>query len=498
MTEQRWSRRRILSGLATCAATGAMGAPWLARIREASAEQDARSPRFLIVVGALGGASIVDSFLPVSSDQTDGWRTLNTFAPHEVVNIEGSPFRAVDISRDRVANFQASFRSEQAAFANKHRDHMMVATMTSTSVTHSIGQRRGITGNGAWNGRTLQELVALEYGGDLLIPNVNAATDGFATDGDDPTLPGSAYAERVGDPGTWSLGLDGQLGIKEAPPSALVRASRRVREDVLEQASVFHRTFEQSPQLRDWLELRERMEELEDEQYLSRLSLYGNSARFPLSEFGITASADAERLAATFPNLEIDPLEAQAALAFLLLKNRISVAVTIAPGPSFVYDPTNALGALNLITAFDTSHQDHRAAQGFMWNRTLRMVDRLIDLLSAEPFDDSGQTLWDRTLIYVATDFGRSRGRPEQAETFATAHHLNNGNLLLSPMLRGNTILGGVDPDTTLTYGWDPTTGDPTPDRETSEAEVFAGLLDVLEISTEGSGLPAVTAMRRR
>lgn len=493
----RWSRRGLLSGFAASAAGGILAAPWLSRVRDANADDNGRKPRFLVIIGGYGGASIVDSFLAIRNDECDDWRTLNTFAPSEVLEIEGSPFRAVDISRDLIGGFQAGFRSEQAAFAAKHHEHMMVATVTGTSVTHSTAQRRALTGNGAWGGRTLQELTALEYGRGLLLPNVNAATDGFAADGDDPGLPSNVYAELLGDPGTWSLGLHGHRGIVGAPPRELITASRRAREQVLERDSVFYRTFEHSPQLRDWVSLRERMAEVEDEDYISRLALYRDTERFPLAEFGITPAEDADRLAATFPQLEADPLEAQAALAFLLLKNRVSVSVTIAPGPGFVYDPQNPAGALNLSTAFDNSHQDHRASQGFMWNRILRVTDRLIELLRAEPFEDSGETLWDRTLIYVATEFGRSRTRAAEAELFSSAHHLNNGVLLLSPMLRGNTVLGGVDPATTMTYGWDPTTGDPDPGRETTEAELFAGLLDVLEVSTEGSGLPRVTAMSR-
>ena len=45
--------------------------------------------------------------------------------------------------------------------------------------------------------------------------------------------------------------------------------------------------------------------------------------------------------------------------------------------------------------------------------------------------------------------------------SFGTGHHLNNGSLIVSPFANGNRVLGGVDPDTGLTYGFDPRTGDP-------------------------------------
>ena len=60
----------------------------------------------------------------------------------------------------------------------------------------------------------------------------------------------------------------------------------------------------------------------------------------------------------------------------------------------------------------------------------------------------------------------------------------------------GTEGLGGVDPDTGLTYGFDSTTGAPGKGRQTSEAEIFSGILDVMCVDTSGSGLPSVTALR--
>ncbi|MEM9488187.1 MAG: hypothetical protein AAGC55_03525, partial [Myxococcota bacterium] len=148
--------------------------------------------------------------------------------------------------------------------------------------------------------------------------------------------------------------------------------------------------------------------------------------------------------------------------------------------------------------AFDYSHNDHRSAQAFMWQRTLDLADRLIDLLKDEEFDAStGESLWDRTLIYVATDFGRSRNRVAGSDLFGSGHHLNNGNLIISPLANGNSVLGGVDRDTGLTYGFDPQTGAPDPDRTMGEADIYAGILQALQVTTTGSGLPDMPAMRR-
>ena len=44
-----------------------------------------------------------------------------------------------------------------------------------------------------------------------------------------------------------------------------------------------------------------------------------------------------------------------------------------------------------------------------------------------------------------------------------------------------------VDPDTTLTYGFDPQTGRPERGRHMAEAEIFAGIVQALGVSTAGT-----------
>jgi hypothetical protein len=98
----------------------------------------------------------------------------------------------------------------------------------------------------------------------------------------------------------------------------------------------------------------------------------------------------------------------------------------------------------------------------------------------------------------VATEFGRSRNRPEGAMTFGSGHDLNNGALIVSPLANGGKMLGGVDPDTLMTYGFDPLTGRPEPGRHMTEAEVFSGIVQALGIETPGAGLPDMRIMRRK
>ena len=199
-----------------------------------------------------------------------------------------------------------------------------------------------------------------------------------------------------------------------------------------------------------------------------------------------------------FPDIfaaDPDPLERQAALAYLLIKNHASVAVTLSPTFTTVTGGPFALKTVPL--AFDGSHQDHRAAQAIMWFRVLSIADRLIDLLADTVFDeDTGETFWDRTMIHFATDFGRDKRRPGGSDIWGTSHHLNNGHLTISPLVNGSSVLGGVDPSTGLTYGFDLQDGTPDPSRETTEAESFAGLLQAMGVDTSEAGLPDVPVMR--
>ena len=58
-------------------------------------------------------------------------------------------------------------------------------------------------------------------------------------------------------------------------------------------------------------------------------------------------------------------------------------------------------------------------------------------------------------------------------------------------------ILGGVNPDTGYTYGFNPSTGAADMGRTTEESEVFAGILQSLGVDTAPANLPDVRAMRR-
>ena len=471
--------------------------------------------RYLLVIGAFGGASIVDGPLAIRASESANPDALNTFADAQVVGFNGSPLRAVDQSFRSLGAIPMGFGATQADFVRAHHHDMMVATWTRTSVNHGIGQRRSVTGNEAWGGRTLQELFALHHGEGLLIPNAHLVTgSGYTDRGTDDTLPAWAFGEPVTDPSVWPLALDALAGGPTRLTPSLLAKARAIRNQRFDPATPFHRVMGNSPDLAHWDAMRRTAPALEAADLVRRLMVFRDSPELPLGAYGLSPSPDAERVHAAFPAIDNDPLAAQAALGFLLLKYGVSASVTLGPTadvsiPDDVEidvlapqncdgeapEPVLAEGAIaNPPLAFDFSHQAHRGTQAFMWSRLYGVLDGLIGLLKAEDYGD-GTSMWDHTVVYIASDFGRTRTRPSGAREFSSGHHVNNGVLVVSPLANGNTVLGGVDPDTALTYGFDPISGAPEPGREMSEAEIFSGLLGVCGVSTTGAGLPSVPAM---
>lgn len=500
---KRPSRRDLLKGLAAAAGGSAAGsALWSG---EALA-QSAKSPKFLIVLCAGGGGSIIDGPLVIRESECATPESINTFPDSVVQGWDGSPFRAADFSGADLGPIPASFSVKPSEILGRRRKDLMVATWTRTSVNHAIGQRRAITGNEAWKGRTLQELVAWQYGAEAPIPNVHLlAGTGYSTPGTDATMPSWSRGQLVANPATFPLSLDGSRGLERGLSPSVLSAVRRHRNTDFDPNTPFAKTFGAAPKLQAWNELRgtpqERIEALD---LITRLMVQPDSDRFPLSDFGLESSPVGQAVRDVFPRYDLDPLHAQAALAFLLLKYRVSVTVTLGPTSDFIFDEA-ATGGNNVLPlnsvinpplAFDSSHQGHRSGQAVVWEKLYGVVDGLIDLLSKEDFGD-GSSMWDHTMIYLATDFGREKHRPAGASEWGTGHSLNNGVMVFSPLVPGDTLRGGVNPDTGFTYGFDPVSGAPEPGREMAEAEIFGGLLGALGVDTSGSGLPDVPAMRR-
>ena len=152
---------------------------------------------------------------------------------------------------------------------------------------------------------------------------------------------------------------------------------------------------------------------------------------------------------------------------------------------------------MNTPTAFDYSHNAHRSTQALLWHKIFDTLDRLITLLKATEYGD-GSSYWDRSMIYIATEFGRDKKRKANTREFPTGHDTNNGVVIISPLANGNKVLGGVDPKTLRTYGFNPDTGEPELGREMTEREIYSGILHALDVDTKGSGLPDMKAMRKQ
>jgi hypothetical protein len=497
----RFSRRAFTSGASILAGASVLSSGF--GMQKYALAQEGKPPKFLIVLGATGGASLIDGPLGIRKSESKNASTLNCYDDVNVTTPFGD-LRAVKQASESLGPIPYPVAADQADFIRKYGSDMLVVPATTTSVNHGVAQRRSVTGNEAWLGRTLQELVALEYGKSVTLPNAHLVTGSeFTSRGTDRSLPSYAYGETIADPILWPLSLHGSRGLPGGERPDLIAKARLLRDQKLRQSSQFSRIFDGAPARKQWRDLRANQEAFEKADLITKLMIASDSAKYPLAKNGLASSPLSAKVREKFPNFEVDPFESQAALAYLMLTQGVSVTATLGATFNFVYTgktqkdgSLEAGGVKNLPIAFDYSHTVHRAAQAFMWARMYQTAASLIDLLKATEFA-GGQSYWDRTMIYIATDFGRTKVRPENAPDFSSGHDLNNGFVLLSPMLKGGKVLGGVNPDTGMTYGFDLTTGAPIKERQTSEKEVFGGILNAMGVSTTGSGLPDVPAMRK-
>lgn len=486
MTSSNFTRRRLLGGLLGAGALGAAGVglrPGVARSRLRAGDDPGLADRkLLFVVCAAGGGNIVDSFLPVlDSEVSEGDPTaLSTYPESLIVQPQGSNIRCVGTLSDY--SFYTSAFSMQTLLQNHYAD-MVVLAHECTSVNHAVAQKRSITGAGVNFGRTIMEANAERHGSSLLLPNTNMASGGYIAPGDDPELPRFARAELIADPIMFAASTHGRRGVAGAPAPELVERARGVRSK-LESASPFGQTFIDSSLRATYLEQRETSQPaIEAADLISKLMLVPQ-ANLP-AQYGLDASPLVGPITEAFPLLYQDAWEARAALAFALAYFGVSCSITV----GLDFDPVaidNALISTPL--AFDYSHTDHRVAQNLMWGRTCRLIDGLITLLKTFDYlgDPSLGKLWDRSLIYVATEFGREKTRSAGASSWSSGHHLNNGALLISPLLKGNAVYGGVDPNTLLTYGFDRATGQPDPGAIMREGDVYSAIAMALGIEFEG------------
>jgi hypothetical protein len=500
------TRRKALAALgAGAGALGAASAFGPGFLRRRSGVAHAAAPedrRFLITVGATGGASIIDSFLAVRESEVTAAggdpAVVNAFPDNQVIDV--GPFRAVTMAGAGLSLLGTPLGSiDHSSFATKHQSDMMVVTLQNTSVNHVLAQKRSINGNAAWAGRTLQEMVALTYGADCPVPNANMAAFGFVEPGADTTLAAYAYPEPIANPRFWSLGLDSLKGIKNAPERDILELATRVRDEKLDPESAFFKTFKKSERIQKWMAQRgATKEQIHTLDLITKLTVIPDRPpEFPLAEHGLAQTPDGARILEAFPAIDIDPLHAQAALGYLLIKYGVSTSVTLSPSfnPVLIDLPEGGFLLLLPPLAFDNSHGAHRQTQAFMWFRLLDVIDKMSDLLKEDQFLETGESLYDRSLFYVATDFGRTKVRQNGAANFGSGHDLNNGALILCPKGKAG-VFGGVHHDTCQTYGFDLTSGLADQGRTTYERELYAGILQLLGVDTTEVGLPDVKAFR--
>lgn len=479
-----FSRRSLLR--AGAIATGAALLPsalTVARRAEAGPEPGP-SDRLLFVIAAYGGASIIDGFLPIAATETTA-ANAPAYPDDLVVQPPGSRIRTVkNIVGTQLADpFGTEY--ELSDFVKRHGEDLVVLAHECTSVNHLVAEHRSVTGNGIQGGRTLMEAMAMVYGRGLPLPNCGLARAGFLYPGTDASVPASARAEMVMDPLMLALNTHGSRGIRGAPSRELIDRARKVRGD-LEAASPRAARLQGSSLLQRYRERRDGAAlSLEAADLVTKLMLLQPDQDNPLSEYDLALSPDAGLLLQHLPNLARgDAFEAQAAVAFLLARYGVSCALTLGVSevPSFL--PGGQV--IDTPLSFDFAHTSHLTTQQVMWGRTMKVVDGLITLLKSQDHlgDPALGKMWDRSLIYIATDFGRTKERPAGGVNFdfGTGHDLNNGSVLISPLLNGNRVFGGVDPDTGLSYGFDPAAGAPVKGAVMREGHVYSAICQALGI----------------
>jgi hypothetical protein len=439
-----------------------------------------RPEKLLIVFAANGGASLIDSFLPVLAQTHNA--QLRTYTQQQLDTVPGSAFRCVKSIPYRLG-VPVETRYQMRDFLARHGRDMVLFAQTGTSVNHLIGQQRSLNGNGINRGRTLMEAVSEAYGQDLLLPNINMALGGYALAGSDPSLPRYAKPEAVADALLFPLALHRDQSIEGRIDGELLAAARDVR-GRLEQNSRFYQDHKTATLLEEVLRFRSDIPRLEAAQLIESLMLLDRARLGQAPAERTEGNVLLQRVRDQFPAFATDPLEAQTAMAFLLLRYGLSTSVTIGLDELVRFTESGQeRQLLHLPLAFDWSHNAHVGAQNSMWRRVLYAIDRLIQLLKTEDYlgvPEFGR-IWDRSLVYVATEFGR-----DKSKIGGSGHDLNNGHVLISPLLKGNQVLGGLDDKTGLTYGFDPNTGRPDPFRTMQEGDQYSLILQALGVRFPG------------
>jgi hypothetical protein len=482
------SRRRLVQfGAASAVAAGfssIFGRSPRAHGADPLREVAPKDRKLLFVFCAHGGASIIDSFLPIVESEVGDTAlaaTLNVFPERLIGQHPGKNLRYVKLLDNY--SFYAP-PPEMGDLVARHGEDMVVMTHDVSSVNHAVGQQRSLNGDGINRGRTIMEAAAMRYGGGMPLPSCNMSIDGYLRHGPDSSVPQEARHEIIATPLLFASGTHGYRGVVGAPDGALIDRARAAR-DQLDRRSVFGKTFQNSTRRARYLHARDEIgPALERAEVINKLLLLDASQVDP--KYGLSPAPLVASLREALPLLDVDDSQAQVGLGFLMAYYGISASVTIGHKTNPVVLPDGKIVGTPL--AFDFSHNLHRIVQSIMWGRTASLLDQLITLLKTHDYlgDPALGKMWDRSLIYVATEFGRDKVRPSGAPSWGTSHHLNNGSLLISPLLKGNAVYGGVDPKTGLTFGFDRTSGEPDKQRVLFERDVYSAIAHALDIDFPG------------
>ena len=521
-SQLRFNRRNALKmGASTAAAVSALDL----LTQKANAQVAATNPaeKLLFVITATGGGSIVDSLLAQRESDVTGaaGNPADMIAyPDQFVSLHGGVGAGTEIRSlnfpidDADPNFQ--YRNAlggggtlftQSDFVTEHLNDLAVMTVENTSVNHFIAQSRAVNGAGIDGGRTIGERVAERYGQGLALPFVNMANGGYLEPGSNPNVASSSRHEPVVVPSLFPLSADGVRGVVGAPGSdagaaasaaqlprtrELMARARQVR-DQLDDTSMFGQTFQCGELRKNYLDRRVfAANNLEANDLISNL-MYLNE--LDVQEFGLSQvppEVIAARAAVTaMPGGQLDrspffdPWYGQILLGYLLARFGYSTAIQM--GVPFSTDLNNV--DVNPPLSFDFSHTNHVAGQAQMWSRVLDGADKLVRLLKATD-DGAGGTLWDRSMVYIASDFGRDKVRLQSGAPLiggtSTGHHLNNGAILLSPALNGGRVYGGINPSTLLTHGFNRNTGVADPTTLMREGDIYSVVCQALGVDFVG------------
>jgi hypothetical protein len=463
------SRREIMAGSAAMGAVLALSTFGRRRGRATAATLADR--KYLFVVTAFGGASLIDSFLAIPASISANASTLTTYADSLVETVGN--FRCVKMLEEeaRMSPQRPPVRYAQKTFLQRHGDDVAAVTLENSSVSHPTAQTRAMNGGGSIDrGRTILETVAETHGAGLPLPIVNMASRGFAIAGSDPGLAASLRQVAVVEPRKFALGTHASHGVVRAIDDGLVERARMAR-DRAAVASTFSAQHGTTLTLRRWSELKERARVVETADLVSKLLM----ADVP----GVPRSPDLETIKNFLPSIDYDVLQAETALAFLLAKNGVSSSIAFGSLSMATRELVDGVVTPSVYPneGFDFSHTSHRVAQSSCWGRYLQVTDGLISMLKAtEDPQRPGTSMWSHSLVFITTDFGRGKQRPRDSLSFGTGHDLNNGCIIVSPLVKGGRVYGGVDADTGLTYGFDRTTGEPKPGTLMTESDIFSAV----------------------